>query len=430
MLPNSHPSLMPELPTGSLPAETGLAVEHQLLTQAFSEFISASGKLELSYRELQAEVRRLSDELMVRNTELRRSRTENRSMRLGVQQTLHALPCGVVVLKDDGAVTLINPEAERLLDLPGIDGGSAVAGLAPELGSLLLRTAELEGGNGKEASSEWEFSLMREEGERWVAVRRRTLSDGTGGDRRTLLILRDISAEKRSSLEREAARDSVALAQLGAVLAHEIRNPLAALELFAGLVAEVPERSAEWSADLQAGIRSLSGITNNVLTLHNGAPLEVEPVDLPEALARALEFARPLAKQSGLTLELIAPMESATDDNAMPSVWLNRSALQQIVLNLTGNAVRHARATRLEVRIGREGAGKMARTTVLVSDNGCGMEQQVADRAFEKGFSGPGGTLGLGLAVCRQLMEQQGGSVTIRSRPGAGTAFRLEFPVR
>ena len=418
---------MPELPKPNLPHEGGLSVEHGLLTQAFSEFISASGKLELSYRELQAEVRRLSEELAVRNTELRRSRIENRSMRLSMQQTLNALPCGVVVLKDDGSVTLVNPEAVRLLDLPA-GRRTTVADLPSELGHSLLRTSRDKQNIETEAPWEWELSLLREEGERWIAVRRRTLSDGPGEDRRTLLILRDISGEKRASGEREAARNSVALAQVGAVLAHEIRNPLAALELFAGLIAEAPDRSAEWSADLQAGIRSLSGITNNVLTLHGGAPLATEPVDLPEAVARALDFARPLAKQSGL--ELVASPASGVGADEESPVWLNRSALQQIVLNLTGNAVRHAGATRLDVQVMRETEGELRRAVVLVRDNGCGMEQAVADRAFERGFSGPGGTLGLGLAVCQQLMEQGGGRVAVRSSPGTGTEFRLEYPLR
>ena len=87
----------------------------------------------------------------------------------------------------------------------------------------------------------------------------------------TIWILRDISDQKRAAEEREAARRAHALAEVAAVLAHEIRNPLGSMELFAGLLsaftAKAPE-AHQWVTHLQVGLRSLSGTVNNVLQFH------------------------------------------------------------------------------------------------------------------------------------------------------------------
>jgi signal transduction histidine kinase len=78
-------------------------------------------------------------------------------------------------------------------------------------------------------------------------------------------ILRDVTAAKEAEQEREAARSAMALAEVSAILAHEIRNPLASMELFAGLLMDDPEQTSVWVSHLRAGIRLLSATVNNVL---------------------------------------------------------------------------------------------------------------------------------------------------------------------
>ncbi|MBE7220422.1 MAG: PAS domain-containing protein, partial [Caulobacteraceae bacterium] len=87
------------------------------LREAFAEFIAASARLELSYRELQGEVGGLSRELAARNAALKESLKENGAMRRGLEQAVESMPCGVLVVEADGAVALRNAEAGRLLGL-------------------------------------------------------------------------------------------------------------------------------------------------------------------------------------------------------------------------------------------------------------------------------------------------------------------------
>ena len=87
----------------------------------------------------------------------------------------------------------------------------------------------------------------------------RVMRPGTRAALQSIWILRDITANKQAEQEREAARSAMALAEISTILAHEIRNPLASMELFAGLIAEDPEQTTQWVSNLRAGIRLLSG---------------------------------------------------------------------------------------------------------------------------------------------------------------------------
>ena len=247
------------------------------------------------------------------------------------------------------------------------------------------------------------------------------LEGGWIGDdsRDAVFTLQDISARKRLEQEREAARDAVALAQVSALLAHEIRNPLASLELFAGLLTDSPERLGEWIAHLKAGIRSLSGTVNNVLTLYGGPILTREFLDIYREAAFAVDFLQPLAQQSGVVLTL----DTAA---SWPTIQANKGAFHQILLNLCSNALRHA-APDGEVRVFRPAVSPHGVVSVAVADNGAGIREEHLSKIFEGGFSGSGTTPGLGLTVCERLMHQQGGSIRVESRVGFGSTFTLEF---
>jgi two-component system sensor histidine kinase FlrB len=190
------------------------------------------------------------------------------------------------------------------------------------------------------------------------------------------------------------------------------------MELFAGLIAESPEQSEEWVSHLRAGIRSLSGTVNNVLTLHGDAAPRLERLDLRRELELAIEFIRPLAKQAEVAVSLLA------DEGAL-AIRGNKSAIHQILLNLCSNALRHTTpGGTLRICVERS-AGQVA---VHVEDSGCGIAADFLPRLFHERFSGSGSSSGLGLAVCGRLMRQHGGAISVESQPGYGSTFTLEFP--
>src|ERR1700742_3017896 len=115
MSPASHLVPMNASPTDD--HSVGQAGSAGALAGAFSEFISVSARLEKSYCRLRQEVCELRQELSARNAALRISMAENERMRLDLQQIVDSMPCGILVLDGEGAISMINPESELLLGL-------------------------------------------------------------------------------------------------------------------------------------------------------------------------------------------------------------------------------------------------------------------------------------------------------------------------
>ena len=396
----------------------------QLLADAFSEFISASSVLEESYRDLQREVTHLGSELAKRNADLTRSLAENDRMRAALQQMLDSMPCGVLVLSSDQRIVMINPEGRNLLGL----GEARIQNLR-ELSQVSQVDFEaLSRGLNDQADSEVRVDTGA--GSRWLAIGNRKLysastnpgSTDQAAKLESIWILRDVSASKEAEQQREAARRTTVLAEISTILAHEIRNPLASLELFAGLIENDRGESSEWISHLKAGIRTLSGTVNNVLSLNGEAKPHLVRVALAACAQGGVEFVRPIADQAGVQISFFAA-------DGRLSILGNEDAIRQIILNICCNAVRHTPAGgRIHVSTKAAELRGATRAVVEIADSGCGIPEDAIDHIFDAGFSSTGETPGLGLAVCKRLMTQHGGEIRVASRINEGTTFQLEFP--
>jgi len=404
------------------------------LAGEFSEFIAAASRLEKSYRELQDEVSQLGLELSERNAALKSSLAENERMRLALQQIVDSMPCGVLVLNRNGRIAMVNPESRRLLGL-----GRANLGEGSE--TSLRRLSAISGVNFEAAYKDTsstdtvqEICVQDSVGKRWLEIRNRKLFSRTirtATPDQTIFILRDITAQKRAEQEREAGRKAMALAEIATMLAHEIRNPLASLELFAELIEEDGDRRAEWISHLRAGIRSLSGTVNNVLSFHGSGSLQLSPVRLSGLIRSAIQFAQPLAEQASIRLKWMGDQDQSI-------VMGNESALQQVVLNLISNAIRYTPAggtVTVSLRVDNtsssrtDSASSAGQVIAEFCDSGCGIRADQIERVFEPGFSGGGDSCGLGLAVCERIMKQHGGQISASNRIPSGAQFTLYFPI-
>jgi two-component system sensor histidine kinase FlrB len=345
-------------------------------------------------------------------------------MRAALQQVIDSMPCGVLVLDTAETIVTINPEGRRLLEL----GAADVADLRALSGLSQIDFESL--GPGAEDRLDTELCVSSSAGKRWLAIGNRKLScestsqdQGNGGRMlKSIWILRDITASKQAELEREAARSAMALAEVSTTLAHEIRNPLASMELFAGLIAEEPGNAAQWVSHLRAGIRLLSGTVNNVLSIHGGGNPHMAPVDLTACLQGGVEFVRPIGEQAGVILSLLGGEPGLT-------IQGNENLIRQVVLNLICNAIRHTSAGgKIEVSARSVLRNRARYALVEVADTGCGIPSYLVDRVFEAGFSANGDTPGLGLAVCKRIMASHGGGIRVSSRVNSGSTFQLEFP--
>jgi signal transduction histidine kinase len=390
------------------------------LTRAFLTFTQAAGSLENSYTQLQTEVGRLHQELQRANVQLERSLEENARVRGYLSRVLESLPCGVLVASSDGRTQIINPEARRLLQVP--------AQWTPE------ETAELPGNFAKLIAEvpknsffcEQEAPLPGTAGNRFIGILRANVSEGPEGVNDTVWIVRDITEQKRLASEREAARRSRALAEVATVLAHEIRNPLGSMELFTGLLADatahLPE-TRQWVTHLQAGLRALSATVNNVLHFHGQPEAQMLPTEVNRVVSETMDFLQPLARQRGQQIAV---------NNAMGAIATNADAnrLKQVFFNLALNAFRAMPpGGKLAVDLRRAPQFPEGLVQIDFHDDGRGIAPELLERIFEPGFTTTPGSPGLGLAVCKKVIEQHGGEMRVNSKPQHGTTVSLFLPV-
>jgi two-component system sensor histidine kinase FlrB len=401
--------------------ETGRDADHPL-ARAFASFTEAAGSLERTYGQLQGHVAQLCQELEVTNRELATSLEDNHRIRERLRCILEGLPCGVMVVEAQGRISTLNPEAERLV------GGrfESEEALPPELCAALhqARKTGVEGelaissfGSGEGASGIDQGSNSEAV---WVAIRHAWLEQSQSRAS-SVYILRDVSQAKKLEQEREKLRRQQALVEVSALLAHEIRNPLGSLELFAGLLAEsdLGGESRGWIEHVQAGLRMLSATVNNVLHLHSAPALELDAVDAGQILEWAHSFLLPLAKQARVELELVNGLKGVV-------VYADRHRLEQVLLNLALNAFRSMPGGGW---LGIHGNDCSAESVeVWVRDSGTGIAPDDLPRIFQPGFSTRAGSSGLGLVVCQRILEQHRGSITVESKFGHGAAFRIRLP--
>ena len=389
-------------PPPTLPPASG----PELLQQAFTSFVAAADLLEHRYADLQEEVARLRSELETANSKLVRTMSRNQQMAAYLHDIVESLPCGVVVVAVNGDLELCNPEAKRLFNSRNVRTTDFI--------EWLRRRSEGKGANGA--------SLMPDVSIRCADVRQKS-SAGT----QTIAILRDTTEERQLEQERERARRSKALDEISTILAHEIRNPLASLELFAGLLVRTPDLSIDahnWSEQIQAGLRLLSATVNNVLHFHSDGTPNPFCLDLCETLRATVGLIEPIARQEEKTIELSMAVRKA-------EMTGDPHRLQQVFFNLALNAF-HAMRPAQTLRICLRLAGSASEPTIriLFVDEGCGIMESDLPRIFDPGFSAnPNGSPGLGLAVCRKIVEQHGGTISVTSVKRQGTTVSVVFPV-
>jgi two-component system sensor histidine kinase FlrB len=395
-------------------------VAQENLARAFVTFTQAAGSLEKSYTQLQAEVSRLHAELQRTNSELERSLEENARMRSYLTRVVESLPCGVLVVNASGTLQIINPEARRLLGTPV----EWVLGEGTRPPTAFAKA--IDGVAARGFATEQERLIQNGSAMRPVGVLRTSLQDRVDGTGDTVWIVRDLTEQKRIAEERETARKSLALAEIATVLAHEIRNPLGSMELFTGLLADatvhMPE-TRQWVTHLQAGLRALSATVSNVLSYHSQPGGQMLPSELDRLLSETMEFLLPLARQRGQQIKV---------DNQIGKVSMHSDAnrLKQVFLNLSLNAFRAMPpGGKLNVRLGWAPQFPGGLVQIDFQDEGRGLPPELLDRIYEPGFTTTPGSPGLGLAVCKKVIEQHGGEIRVRSKQQQGATFSLYLPV-
>jgi two-component system, OmpR family, phosphate regulon sensor histidine kinase PhoR len=312
----------------------------------------------------------------------------------------------VVMLDDSSRILSWNTAAEELFGIPGqVAMGRPAGAIFPEFGVLVERS----GGD---------LTPVRIGGEeRWLAI---SLSRFEGG---RVVTLRDATAEH--TLERARA-DFVTTAS------HELRTPLTAVY---GSIRTLLDREPELEESTRRRLmrmieqesEHLTQIVDQLLVaaqLDRGRlRLEERECDVAQLCASVVEGAE-ARKPDSISLRLVVPPRT-------PPVMCDPPRLRQVIVNLVENAIKYSPGGgKIEVRV----IDGPDRVRIDVQDEGLGIPPSEQARIFEKFYRldaemarGVGGS-GLGLYISREIVEQMGGVLSVRSRRGAGSTFSVTLP--
>ncbi|MGE3402950.1 MAG: nitrogen regulation protein NR(II) [Vicinamibacterales bacterium] len=335
---------------------------------------------------------------------------------------------GVLAIGRDGRLALINDEAYRIFDLQPrpADIGAPVADVLrdhPEVVrvltgvfelSLLPNRAELRlRPSGRVIG--YTLALVREDG-----------GDVAGA----AMFFKDLTRVEQLE-ERERLRDRLAaVGQMAAAIAHEVKNPLAGIEVNAGLlrrkIPDAPDAQAMLTGII-SDAKMANAIVQEVLDFVRPIRLQVDRTSIADAAHAAVQHAESKMARGDVTVDVDVPGD-------VPPIQADGYQLTQLLTNLLINAyeaMEGAGRIAIAARAAALDAGGDPRPAVRIEvrDSGPGMPADLVERVFEPFFTTKPQGSGLGLAIVRKIVDAHDGSIDLQTAPGAGTVIRVTLPV-
>ena len=342
---------------------------------------------------------------------------------------LQSIPTGILTINRDGVITAVNPTAEAVLKRVSADllGNSYEAVFAEGetirevLDSALRRHRHMN-----------QNDLPYDGVDRPTHTIRVSTAELTGdGGERAGVILQAQDITEWLALEQRVrvAEKLAALHTLSAGVAHELRNPLSAMDLNLHLLEEelqdsgtLSGRGARYLHVLNAECRRLSVILDNFMKFARPGSLDLHEVDVTALIEHVTALMQFEAEERKVRLELDV-------EQPVPSVMGDETAISQVLLNIVVNAL-HAMPNGGLCRIaaGVQDSDGKRWVALSVTDTGIGITKHELSRVFEPFYTTkPSGT-GLGLAIAYRIMQDHGGTIQVSSVPGSGTTVVMTFP--
>lgn len=357
------------------------------------------------------------------NLELRRDLMGRDRMQAILLSTLQSLTVGVLAVGHDGIVILVNPAACQLLDRTlGETAGRRIEDVIDAIpgASLLIQT--LGGPEGGQLRLTWN---PERPGESAGHIEIRALRNLPPWDNHLagLILLEDQTRLRRLEAQAHLKSRLTGMGEVATNLAHEIRNPLGSIELFASTL----ERELDGNQSLQplaaqivSGVRSLNHLVVNMLEFARPRRMAMSRVDLAAVIKDALIYVNHPLQQKAIEVDY--------DCDLQPGVRIAGDAeqLRQVFLNLFINAIQamddHGRLS-VEIK-GRPHQG----WSVAVRDTGSGIAPQALPRIFDPFFTSRDKGSGLGLAIVHAILAAHRAEIEVESDVGLGTTFWITFP--
>lgn len=345
---------------------------------------------------------------------------EHRKVQTYTGLVLDNIADAVVATDSAGVLTVCNKAAEHLLGLNAAEVlGKPHQRVIQDDALLLVQTHR------EQAPVEYAETVFTTGSgdQRFLAVST-SLIRSAGGDIDTVVsIARDVTEQRRAQEQLQRRDRLTAMGELAGGIAHEIRNPLNAINIIAQRFQSEfePAEDAEEFRKLNRTIRSEVQRVNNIITqfLEFARPprLALERTDMSHILRDSVDVITSQALVKHVQVQLLV-------DESLP-VLADREKMQQVFLNLLQNALD---AVDEGGEIKCIACRRSGRVMVSIADNGPGIPEELQSKIFNLYYTTKSSGTGLGLSIVHQIIGEHGGEITVTSSEGTGTTFRIIFP--
>ena len=345
---------------------------------------------------------------------------------------IQSLSSGLVMISSEGKVLFANDAAQKILALPADHiNGQAIGKILPALNILEWpQISSPAPKNDPETLARREFIYQRPTGEKLslgysVSLLNKDRADAWGW----VFIFQDLTHLRAMEEHLQRTERMAHAAEMAAEIAHEIRNPLAAISGAAQMLQhELAQEPfyARLMNIISREVRRIDDLISDFLWMARGSQksTKVQEVSVPGAVEEVLDHLR--AKSALLDVHRVEKIFEVA-----PAFLVDPQHLRQVLWQIMANALEAMpEGGVLSVRVAESQRGDQAEceTLVEVSDTGCGISEECRARIFEPFFTSKNTGTGLGLSIVYQLMENLGGRIEIKSDGQSGATVSLFFP--
>ena len=341
---------------------------------------------------------------------------------------------GVIAIHRDGTVALMNDEAYRIFGLTRKAGDlgrpfSDVLRKRPAIIRVLSGAFELSHLPNR-------AELRMRDLDRVVGYTLSQVMDDDGTSIGAAMFFKDLTlVEQREESERLRNR-LASLGEMAAGIAHELKNPLAGIEVMAGLLRrQVPDSKDAQSllADILSEAKLANKIVVEMLEFVRPVRLQVERTDVAGVLQQAVSMAESKTSRGNVLVDIDVEPKLAIecDDHQLSQVFTNLIANAFEALEGKGRLGITAVSKIVEGDPAFAGAAPTPTPMIIidVADDGPGLKVELIDKIFDPFFTTKPQGSGLGLAIVRKIVDAHDGRIDVSSTPGVGTRFRVTLPV-
>ncbi len=348
--------------------------------------------------------------------QFRGAKQDAQELRSNVQSVLQSLDEAVLLFDSSECLTVAGQPAERML---GKSSGElvgqkleAIFPASTSLGGIIQSAIEQRQPLRDEA-----ITLESNAAGKLRVLVNLEILGGEGGDKGTLITMRDADTRRQLALQLDVATRLAAISRLTGGVAHEIKNPLNAMAVHLEVLKSKLEVDDPEIDVISKEIKRLDRVVKTFLNFNKPLDVQVQPLDLSALAMEVVDLVMPEARSRSVAL--VTSLDTPH--------WISGDAdlLKQVLLNLVMNAI-EAMEGGGSLTLRTEEAG--AECLIEISDTGIGIPPDIQDKIYNLYFSTKKTGSGIGLAMVFRVVQLHGGTINLHSEAGKGASFRLLFP--